>query len=575
MLPILLDITESLRPAVGSPGPSLLVPGESVQALVLEVQDPGRLVILVKGIPLSASSLAGPLEPGQVIQARVERANGQVFLKLEQPSQKLDQPVQTQPPQSWVLTGKGGQLPKDGQPSVDGRAGSASQTAPIPSNTTSLHGQDTADTVNISVSRRGGEKGLLPDANPGHSSTPVPAADLAPQRPAEAEQDRPAGQPEGTDQGKPQTVRGNPGNQPVQPEDQPSVRPTLIDGERQAFPTVSHGPAPAKTSQVLISGQPVQAVPPANLSDPAPIFHLLRTLLPADESFAVSLGRLLQSVRAAVAQKVLPEQAGSELERLHDRLVLKTGDPNGPRVKDALLAKGLQYEQSLVTLLEKGEEGLKGTVEPTLKGWLLAVLKAQAERAGAGPARAVSSGGQSEGAPTGEAVLPWPSRAPAQEPPAEWIKDARHLLRVIEREQVLNSLNFQSGQPLFVEVALGPWAVSSASLYVSRAGEEGTKEQQPAGRSYSLVTLLQLDGIGAIRVDALLTGKRIAARFMVERPEVERAVRALLPNLKRGLSAGGYKVETLAATVADPDLIRGEDLRARTVPDLNLINLRA
>jgi hypothetical protein len=34
-------------------------------------------------------------------------------------------------------------------------------------------------------------------------------------------------------------------------------------------------------------------------------------------------------------------------------------------------------------------------------------------------------------------------------------------------------------------------------------------------------------------------------------------------------------VETLAATVADLNLIRGEDLRARTIPDLSLINLRA
>jgi hypothetical protein len=572
MLPILLDITESLQPSGGSPGPSLLVPGEAVQALVLEAQDPGRLVILVKGIPLSASSLAGPLVPGQVIQARVERADGQVFLKLEQPSQQLDQPIRAQSPQPWVLTGKGSQLPKDGQPSVNGRAGSVSQAAPTPASTTGLHGRDTADVVTISASRR--ERGLFPDAAPGHSSNP-PAAGMATHSPAEAEQDQPAGQPEGTSQDKPQTVRGDPGHQPVLPEDQPPVQPVLIDSERKSFPTVSHGPAVAKASQILTSGQPAQTLSPADLGDPGPIFQLLRALLPADESFGVGLERLLQSVRTAVRQKVLPEQAGTELEKLHDRLVLKTGDPQEPQVKEALLAKGLQYEQSFLALLDKGDGGLKGTVEPTLKGWLLAALKAHAERARAEPAQAAPSGAQSQGAPSDEALLSRLSQAPAQEPHAEWIKDARHLLRVIEREQVLNSLNFQSGQPLFVEVALGPWALSSASLYFNRLGGDGTKERQPAGRSYSLVTLLQLDGIGAIRVDALLTGKRIAARFMVERPEVERAVKALLPRLKKGLSAGGYRVETLAATVADLNLIRGEDLRARTIPDLSLVNLRA
>ena len=353
------------------------------------------------------------------------------------------------------------------------------------------------------------------------------------------------------------------------------MQPVLIDSERKSFPTVSHSPAVAKASQILTSGQPAQALPSADLGNPGPIFQLLRALLPADESFGVGLERLLQSVRTAVQQKVLPEQAGTELEKLHDRLVLKTGDPQEPQVKEALLAKGLQYEQSFLALLDKGDGGLKGTVEPTLKGWLLAALKAHAERARAEPAQAAPSGAQSQGAPSDEALLSRLSQAPAQEPHAEWIKDARHLLRVIEREQVLNSLNFQSGQPLFVEVALGPWALSSASLYFNRLGGDGTKERQPAGRSYSLVTLLQLDGIGAIRVDALLTGKRIAARFMVERPEVERAVKALLPRLKKGLSAGGYRVETLAATVADLNLIRGEDLRARTIPDLSLVNLRA
>jgi hypothetical protein len=572
MLPILLDITESLQPSGGSPGPSLLVPGEAVQALVLEAQDPGRLVILVKGIPLSASSLAGPLVPGQVIQARVERADGQVFLKLEQPSQQLDQPIRAQSPQPWVLTGKGSQLPKDGQPSVNGRAGSVSQAAPTPASTTGLHGRDAADVVTISASRR--ERGLFLDAAPGHSSNP-PAADMATQSLAETKQDQPAGQPEETSQDKPQTVRGDPGHQPVLPEDQPPVQPVLIDSERKSFPTVSHSPAVAKASQILTSGQPAQALPSADLGNPGPIFQLLRALLPADESFGVGLERLLQSVRTAVQQKVLPEQAGTELEKLHDRLVLKTGDPQEPQVKEALLAKGLQYEQSFLALLDKGDGGLKGTVEPTLKGWLLAALKAHAERARAEPAQAAPSGAQSQGAPSDEALLSRLSQAPAQEPHAEWIKDARHLLRVIEREQVLNSLNFQSGQPLFVEVALGPWALSSASLYFNRLGGDGTKERQPAGRSYSLVTLLQLDGIGAIRVDALLTGKRIAARFMVERPEVERAVKALLPRLKKGLSAGGYRVETLAATVADLNLIRGEDLRARTIPDLSLVNLRA
>lgn len=150
------------------------------------------------------------------------------------------------------------------------------------------------------------------------------------------------------------------------------------------------------------------------------------------------------------------------------------------------------------------------------------------------------------------------------------------MLRVVEREQVLNSLNIQTGQPLLIEVPLGPWAASSAWLYVSKLEGEGAGQQQgTSGRPYSLVTLLELDGIGAIRVDALLTGKRIAARFMVERQDIERAVTALLPILNKGLSHQGYQVEALTARVGEPSVIRGEELRARMVPSLTLVSVRA
>lgn len=147
---------------------------------------------------------------------------------------------------------------------------------------------------------------------------------------------------------------------------------------------------------------------------------------------------------------------------------------------------------------------------------------------------------------------------------------------VIEREQVIHALNIQSGQPVCIEVPLGPWAESSASLYISRlGGDDGRQSHRHRRRSYSLVTLLELDGIGPIRVDALLTGKRIAARFMVERPEIERAVAVLLPVLNKGLCGRGYQVEALSATVAEPGMIRGADMRVRAVPTLSLVSVRA
>jgi len=88
MQPFLLNIPHSPPSIEGPPDmQGLFTPGESVRATVLEMQDAGKLLILVKGLALTARSLAGPLQPGQVIQARVERAEGQILLKLELPPQ--------------------------------------------------------------------------------------------------------------------------------------------------------------------------------------------------------------------------------------------------------------------------------------------------------------------------------------------------------------------------------------------------------------------------------------------------------------------------------------------------------
>ncbi len=570
MLPILLDITESFRPAGrGSGQQALFVPGESVQALVLEAQDPGKLMILVKGIPLAASSLAGPLEPGQVIQARVERANGQILLKLEQP-------LQAQSPQQPVPAAKSSQsqlaqVPPLPLSSVSAR--SAGPPGPVPAGPADLpvYGKNTS---------------LLVQTGTTHANIPVRTGRVLPSVQARME----VKQPEPTEQ--PETIdRANRATQEADQETKPSslasfkgpttIQPFQPKGEGGLVATLSKVPEAveagkeAQANQGQVQGRSVQTPTSAHsnilandpVNDPDPIPRLLRTLLPADESFDASFERLLRSVRTAVRHELLPDGVGSELEQLQERLVLKTGNISGPQVKEALLAKGLQHEQSLLPLLEKGGDGLKGAVEPTLKGWLLATLRAHARSPVAEPVETTG--------PAGAFPVESPHE-PAQGPLAEWVKDAQHMLRVIEREQVLNSLNVQTGQPLLLEIPLGPWALSSAWLYVSRLeGEGGGRPQGRTGRPYNLVSLLELDGIGAVRVDALLTGKRIAVRFLVERQDIERIVAALLPTLSKGLSQRGYQVEALTAAVAEPSVIRGEELRARAVPSLSLVSLRA
>src|SRR5579885_2486280 len=75
-------VSPSASRAGGQDNRPSFVPGELVTLRVQQAERPGSLIILIKGIPFHATSSAGPLKPGDVLQARVEEAGGQVLLRL-------------------------------------------------------------------------------------------------------------------------------------------------------------------------------------------------------------------------------------------------------------------------------------------------------------------------------------------------------------------------------------------------------------------------------------------------------------------------------------------------------------
>ncbi|TAJ34677.1 MAG: hypothetical protein EPO64_00595 [Nitrospirae bacterium] len=580
MQPLLLNIPNFPQPTEGAPGPQgLLVPGELIQATVLERQDAGKLLILVKGVPLSASSLVGQLQPGQVIQARVEQVGGQILLKLEPP-------VRTGGYLQPALNGsdKSSQLLEPGGVGEDVRGQAGTVRPPIRGfpHLVELpgalyHGEEGPE-PRLPI-QQGGNLPTVP-AVPMKAGGGIPFLRVEPQPSVAAEQAdllAPAGpsSQEGPQEGPQESPieAGQPSrvsHQSYQP-----IRPVPLTGNPVPFPLPSDSSEaievgrPVLTSQAAAS-QHVESKPRPQAGDTDPIAQLLRTLLPVDESFGPSFDRLLNSVRTAVLRKEIPERVGVELERFRERLVLKAAEATGPQIKEALVAKGLQHERALLPFPEKDGDGRQGTrtpSEPTLKGWLMTILKVHAKPVWEGPSVATGSG---------EAPARTSSQETAQTTTVEWVKEAQHMLHVIEREQVINSLNVQQGQPLLVELPLNLGTNASALLYVYQPDGDGARQQQSkGGRSHSLVTLLELDGIGAIRVDARLTGKRIAARFMVDRSDVERAVAALLPTLSQGLTARGYQVETLSSGVADSGTVHGEDLAVPMAPGRSLVNVRA
>jgi hypothetical protein len=257
---------------------------------------------------------------------------------------------------------------------------------------------------------------------------------------------------------------------------------------------------------------------------------------------SVTISRLVRSIKDLVAQGAGVEEIEHQLTVLQERISTST--------QSDVLVRGRQDVQSLfVTLDRYGSQQGDPLFAATAKGRLAAILSEFGTR----------------GVPTqttGNALT-------------GWAREANEVLRLIERTQVVNSMNAQSGQPMVFELPMGWQGASSVRFYVERRDEGGGAAGDRGPRPYRVVTMLDLEQMGSVRVDALFTGKQVSARVFVDRPEIERIVTKMLPLLHAGLSAKGFRVDALSASVAETPSVKGADLDVKAMPKRRLINLTA
>ena len=591
---------EGQQPGGASSGQTarVLVPGEVIEATVVQSQETGSLVILVKGIPIEATSQVGRLQVGQVLQARVEQGDGQILLRV---GSQAEVPATT-------LT-------------VSGEVGTPEHTAQIlrsllPAGTSLVASlQKLVQTV-----RAGAESGALPDQTVAGFAELVNRLQIKP-GPVSAESLRQALQTLGLDhehtlserlaqgqslgqaaepaslkawllsavaeQATGATVRSlsvdrllqgvtgalGDGASPDQIESQlellkkrlnigtdpataqrviqvlsrlssalsqqgeaSRLRPAPTGGTRLSSAGSSHAGLPAVPSQAESSPWSILASQVRELLD------LFQEAGGRQSLEAVAISRLVRSIKDLVAQGAGADEIEHQLTVLQDRIAT-SAQPD-------VLAKGKQEVQSLyVTLDRYGSQQGDPLFVATAKGRLAAILAEFESR------------GQGSAATTG--VL------------HGWSRDANDVLRLIERTQVVNSMNAQNGQPLVFELPLGWQGASSVRLYVERREEGGGGTEGRGPRPYRVVTMLDVEQLGAVRVDALFTGKQVSARVFVDRPEVERTVTKMLPQLQAGLAAKGFTVEALSASVAETPNVKGEELDVKTMPKRRLLNLTA
>lgn len=169
-----------------------------------------------------------------------------------------------------------------------------------------------------------------------------------------------------------------------------------------------------------------------------------------------------------------------------------------------------------------------------------------------------------------------PSQQEAGTQGSNFRQQAHQLLTSIERTQVLNSVNSERGEPLTFQIPfLLDGRTSTAEFYVERRPDEAQKAA-PEERHHSLVALLDLDGLGALRVDLALHRKQLSVKVTVERPETEIFANRLLPELGQALNDHGFVLEFLKCERKMDGSAKGAEVRGRTLPaDSGLINLEA
>ncbi len=586
-----LILSDLLRPVDRTSLESLLTSGEAVRATVLNVQDDGSLLLLIKGVALRAASLVGSLPVGQVVEAHVELRDGQVLLRLDQPQQTSPAlPLGTEAADPLAASRAGG---LGGAPSV-----MALLKTLLPADQPLASGLATLTASLTAAAERGD---LAPQTfarfealvqtillTPDQLDVPITGDRIRGALLALGVQHEQALFSEWSKTG---TLMGQ-GQAPNLKALLLTLLAEVTSAGRETHPSLSAanspGPSVGPTLPAAVSSSPLYDVALVRTPATGPSSGIV-----APQEPARSEPLLLEQAEAVRPEErvVVPFQAEAEGASQAQMLVATTklpsvqpqatqqGEPFADHVPvqaQSSQAKGAPEQ------IGSGAGPSSGAQPPPPHGEGEGHADNQVQPAKAGPVvfsarvspisqAGVTAPEKVSAEPTdGSSVL---GRSGSEESgKGGWIRDAQQVLTLIERTQALALLNGQTGQPIPLELPLA--GGGQVRIYVDERTPGGGKHQE-APRTCHVVTLLTLDGLGSVRVDTALTGRRLSARFLLDQTDVRQRVAGYLPALNGSLSAKGYQVEVLATDLGEPQQMRGDDVRARTVPRVSLVNRRA
>lgn len=290
------------------------------------------------------------------------------------------------------------------------------------------------------------------------------------------------------------------------------------------------------------------------------VLSLIRSYLPLQ----IHWGELIENLRGALTDREL-----CLLEMVVDREVLgkvisflsslsfgadKVGDSKN--IKQFIEHSGLLYESKLKQSLFLGgrvPKHLMKVIENDLKGLLLKLSQELEEAAG-------RLNDNRDIILRGKVV--------------NLLRTVNSSIKSIELHQLVNYLTTRNDQQLVFQIPFVlPEGIKTAELYI-RNGHQGGKKGERKQDEFYIVLLLNMRGLGDLRIDTHLFKKRISCKIQVADRETANFVKRNLSELSQRLESLDYKAEKIDCIVSNGEDIRKEvPLKGFSLLEMRLLDI--
>ena len=197
--------------------------------------------------------------------------------------------------------------------------------------------------------------------------------------------------------------------------------------------------------------------------------------------------------------------------------------PGGECIKSLVDASGLTWENKLARMVSgMGPDNLDTLIHGNLKGLISKILMDTI---------------------TSESIL-------------------KPFIETLDNIQLLNVAGSDQPRSVFLPLPLSfdGGGMALAQILFKFPREDGAASQEVGkkelDRQYSLLMLLEMSSLGAIRVELVLKGKKIQGRFMVNRKTTAESIETHLSSFSSMLVDRGFTIGYMGCQVADTEIVR-------------------